>query len=216
MSGDSACDFDLAALLADHQAGVTIALAAQAEPLPYGLVLTDRDGNVTGFLEKPTWERVVTDQVSTGIYALSPDVLSRVPRDRPYDFAKDLFPLLLREGAPMRGRVMEGYWCDIGTPQAYYQCNLDALSGLYRLPGADVSPRRVVPCRDRARLMRAMSEALAEFGADFTDGLTVQSDRGRAHLAPLPDQCALALDGDRAAVRRLEELARKLERDIDR
>ncbi len=216
MSGDSACDFDLADLLADHRQGVTIALAAQAEPLPYGLVLTDRDGRVTGFLEKPTWERVVTDRVSTGIYALSPDVLDRVPRDRPFDFAKDLFPLLLQEGAPLRGRVMEGYWCDIGTPRAYYQCNLDALDGLYHLPGQDAPPRRVVPCRDRARLMRAMSEALAGFGADFTDGLTVQNDRGRVHLAPLPDRCALALEGDRAAVRRLEALARKLERDMER
>ncbi len=216
MSGDSACDFDLASLTADHQEGVTIALAAQAEPLPYGLVITDRQGYVTGFLEKPDWERVVTDQVSTGIYVLSPDVLTHIPPGRPYDFARDLFPKLLREGVPMRGRVMDGYWCDIGTPQAYYQCNLDALNGLYHLPGAAETPRRIVPCRDRARLMRAMGEALAEFGADFTDGLTVNGAQGRVHLAPVADQSALAMEGDRAAVRKLEALAKKLERDMDR
>ena len=114
----------------------------------------------------------------------------------------------------MRGMVMEGYWCDIGTPQAYYQCNLDALNGLYRLPGGEDVPRRVVPCRDRARLMRAMGEALAEFGADFTDGLTVSGAHGRAHLAPAADRCALVLEGDRAAVRRMEALAKKLERGL--
>ena len=214
MSGDSACDFDLAELMASHTGGVTIALAAQAEPLPYGLVLTGRDGQVTGFLEKPAWEQVVTDQVSTGIYVLSPDVLSHIPPGTPYDFARDLFPRLLERGVPMRGQVMDGYWCDIGTPQAYYQCNLDALSGLYHLPGSEEAPRRILPCRDRARLMRAMSEALAEFGADFSDGLTVSLAHGKAHLAPVADQCALALDGDRAAIRRLEALAKKLERDM--
>ncbi len=211
MSGDSACDFDLRRLMEEHKEGVTIALASQAEPLPYGLVLTDRDGRVTGFLEKPSWERVVTDRVSTGIYALSPDILSYIPADRPCDFARDLFPRLLELGVPMRGVVMDGYWCDIGTPRAYYQCNLDALDGLYQLPGGQRPPRRVVPCRDRARLMRAMSEALAEFGADLTDGLTLSDSRGRAHLAPMADRSALVLEGDSAAVRRLEALAKKLE-----
>ena len=216
MSGDSACDFDLRQLTARHHKGVTIALAAQADPLPYGLVLTDRQGRITGFLEKPAWERVVTDRVSTGIYVLDPDILDRIPPERPSDFARDLFPRLLAEGVPMQGVVMDGYWCDIGTPQAYYQCNLDALSGLYHLPGEGDAPRRIVPCRDRARLMRAMSEALAEFGADFSDGLTLTDEHGRAHLAPLADRCALALEGDRAAVRRLEALARELERRLDR
>ena len=215
MSGDSACDFDLRQLMESHRRGVTIALASQKEPLAYGLVITDRQGRITGFLEKPAWERVVTDQVSTGIYALSPDVLSYIPPAEPYDFAKDLFPKLLEQGVPMRGLVMDGYWCDIGTPQAYYQCNLDALNGLYHLPGGSDTPRRILPCRDRARLMRAMGEALAEFGADFSDGLTLSDSHGQAHLAPLADRCALALEGDRAAVRRLEALAKRLESQME-
>ena len=214
MSGDSACDYDLAELFRGHGGGVTIALAAHAEPLSYGLVVTDRTGRVTGFVEKPSWERVVTDRVSTGIYVLSPNVLDLVPEGTKYDFAKDLFPRLLAEGISMTGRVMDGYWCDIGTPRAYYQCNLDALDGLYRLPGEDAPSRRVIPCRDRARLMRAVSENLAEFGADLTDGLTYDSLDGRAHLAPLPDQAALALDGDPRAVRVMEALTRKLEHEL--
>lgn len=213
MSGDSACDFDLAELFRGHEAGVTIALAANAEPLPYGLVITDKAGAVTGFVEKPAWERVVTDRISTGIYVLSPEVLDRIPSGEKYDFATDLFPRLLTEGVPMTGRLMEGYWCDIGTPRSYYQCNLDALDGLYRLPDREAEARRVIPCRDRARLMRAVSETLAEFGADLTDGLTLSSENGRAHLAPLPDRAALALEGDPAAVRAMERLALRLERE---
>lgn len=211
MSGDSACDYDLGALFRAHTGGVTIALAVHAEPLPYGLVITDKTGRVTGFVEKPSWERVVTDHVSTGIYVLSPEVLDRVPEGQPFDFAKDLFPLLLREGVPLRGQIMDGYWCDIGTPRAYYQCNLDALDGLFRLPGQPGTVKRVIPCRDRARLMRVMSESLAEFGADLTDGLSLSTENGVAHLAPLPDRAALCLEGDPAAVRAMESLARRLE-----
>ena len=213
MSGDCACDYDLAELFRSHTRGVTIALAVHAEPLSYGLVITDKSGRVKGFVEKPSWERVVTDHVSTGIYVLSPDVLDRVPPGKPCDFARDLFPELLAENVPLCGRIMEGYWSDIGTPRSYYQCNLDAIDGLYRLPGNSGASRRVIPCRDRARLMRVMSEALAEFGADLSDGLTLSSHNGSAHLAPMPDQAALALEGDPAAVRALEKLARRLERD---
>lgn len=210
MSGDSACDFDLGSLAAEHRGGVTIALAVHAEPLPYGLVLTTPSGDVTGFLEKPDWNHVVTDHVSTGIYVLSPEILDRIPEGVPFDFAKDLFPRLLEQHIPMTGRVMDGYWCDIGSPRAYYQCNLDALDGLYRLPGQNGAVRRILPCRDRAGLMRAMSEAAAEFATDFSDGLTIVSELGRAHLAPMAEQCALLLDGDRAAVRDAERLARRL------
>lgn len=210
MSGDSACDYDLGELMDAHRGGVTIALAEHAEPLPYGLVVTDKAGAIRGFVEKPAWEQVVTDRVSTGIYVLSPDVLDRVPEGAKYDFAKDLFPRLLADGVTMTGHVMEGYWCDIGAPRAYFQCNLDALDGLYRLPEQD-GCARVFPCRDRARLMRAVSEALTEFGADLTDGLTIENEKGRAHLAPLADRCALRLEGDAPAVRALEALARRLE-----
>lgn len=216
MSGDCACDFDLAPLREAHRGGVTIALTTHREPLPYGLVLTDGKDRVTGFLEKPVWERVVTDRVSTGIYLLSPDVLDRIPRGRPYDFAKDLFPCLLRDGIPMTGKVLEGYWCDIGAPRAYYQCNLDALDGLLRLPGGDGQMKRVLPCRDRARLMGVLSRSLAEFGADFSDGLTVEDARGRARLRPMADRCAISLEGDGPAVRALEALARRLEQEADR
>ena len=212
MSGDCACDFDLKALAQSHHSGVTIALATHGEPLPYGLVITDRSGRITGFLEKPTWERVVTDQVNTGIYVLSADVLDLIPKAQSYDFARDLFPRLLRENIPMRGVKAEGYWCDIGAPRAYYQCNLDALDGKLRLYGSGGHARRVLPCRDRARLMGSLSRALAEFGADFTDGLTVSDAGGRVHMAPLNDRSALVLEGDEEAVSRMMLLARRLDR----
>lgn len=203
ISGDAACDFDLSRLARDHMSkapAVTLALYPHPEPLPYGLVLTDRSGRVVSFIEKPDWGRVVTDLVSTGIYIVSPRAVSLIPPDTEFDFAKDLFPLLMQKGETLRGISMEGYWCDIGTPRAYYQCNLDALDGdlqIIRDTGTVSSPgpfTRGIRCRDRARLMRALSENLMEAGADFSDGLTLLDGETHLHIAPSPDSSAIMIE----------------------
>ena len=213
ISGDCACDFDLTAALRAHRGTATIVLSEQEEPLSYGLVLTARSGRITSFLEKPAWERVVTNLVSTGIYVLSPAVMEHVPEGKNSDFAKDLFPLLLEKNIPLQGCILPGYWCDIGTPRAYYQSNLDALDGRWQLPQTKSSSGRkcVVRCRSRARLMRAMSEYCAEFGADFSDGLRIQSDHGHAHAAPLAEESAVVIEGEGACWRHLADIARRLE-----
>ena len=149
ISGDAACSFDLLGLYRRHQqadAAVTIALYPNAEPLQYGLVLQDRQGLVQHFIEKPDWEHVVTDLVNTGIYIVSPRAMAYVPEDQPFDFAKDLFPLLLAAHEPILGVPMDGYWCDIGTPRAYYRCSLDAAAAPARRPEP---PHRPLP-RPRA------------------------------------------------------------------
>ena len=207
ISGDAACDFDLRGLMERHRqadAAVTMALFPNAEPLQYGLVLQDKQGFVRHFIEKPDWEHVVTDMVNTGIYVLSPRAMAYVPEGEKFDFAKDLFPLLLECGERILGVPMDGYWCDIGTPRAYYQCSLDVLDGKLGV-GAEATQDtsqtqtsqtpgkryRAVPCRDRARLMRTASEALMEFGADFTDGLHMRD--GGWELTIRPDANASAL-----------------------
>ena len=144
ISGDCACDFDLRALMDAHlrrRPAVTMALAAHESPLQYGTVLTDRDGRVVSFIEKPAWERVVSDLVNTGIYVLSPEAMEPVPTDgTACDFARDLFPALLEAHETILGLPMDGYWCDIGTPRAYHQCNLDAL--YTRRPGNGTGTER--------------------------------------------------------------------------
>ena len=122
ISGDAACDFDLRSLWNEHRrahAAVTMALYPHEAPLPYGLAVTDGEGWVRSFIEKPAWERVVTDLVNTGIYVLSPEVLRFIPADTPFDFARDLFPRLMASGRGIRGVPMEGYWRDIGDPGSY-------------------------------------------------------------------------------------------------
>ena len=96
-------------------------------PLEFGIVVTDEEGRIERFLEKPSWGQVFSDTINTGIYVIEPEVLKHVPRDRPYDFSKELFPYLLEMGRPLYGYVMDGYWQDIGNLDQYRQANFDAL-----------------------------------------------------------------------------------------
>jgi mannose-1-phosphate guanylyltransferase / phosphomannomutase len=136
ISGDALCDIDLADLVRFHrekEALVTIGLKSVANPLEFGIVVTDGDGRIERFLEKPSWGQVFTDTINTGIYVLEPDVLKHVPTDRPFDFSKELFPLLLEMGRPLYGYVAEGYWQDIGNLDQYRQANFDALDEKVKL-----------------------------------------------------------------------------------
>ena len=136
ISGDCVCDLDLTALAEFHRergAWATLGLYRHKNPLEYGLVLTGQDGRVERFVEKPGWGQVFTDQINTGIYVLSPSAMDRVPRDAVWDFGKDLFPALLREGAPLFGLPLEGYWRDMGDCGAYLDAACDALSGKVKL-----------------------------------------------------------------------------------
>ncbi len=132
ISGDCVCDFDLRALMDFHrekQADVTIALYKHDQPCEYGLVVTGEDGRIERFIEKPAWDQVLTDRINTGIYVISPRILNEIPKGEPYDFARDLFPRLLREGRRLCGFQAEGYWCDIGSAGAYLKCCQDTLRG---------------------------------------------------------------------------------------
>ena len=143
ISGDALCDVDLTRLVEFHRekgASVTIGLKSVENPLEFGIVVTDEDGRVERFLEKPSWGQVFSDTINTGIYVLEPEVLRHIPTDRPFDFSKELFPLLLEMGRPIYGYVCEGYWQDIGNLDQYRQANFDALDEKVRLdvPGLKI------------------------------------------------------------------------------
>jgi mannose-1-phosphate guanylyltransferase/phosphomannomutase len=144
ISGDALCDVDLTKLVEYHRekkASVTIGLKSVDNPLEFGIVVTDDDGKIERFLEKPSWGQVFSDTINTGIYVLEPEVLRHIPTDRPFDFSKELFPLLLEMGRPMYGYVMDGYWQDIGNLDQYRQANFDALDESVRLNIAGIRIR---------------------------------------------------------------------------
>lgn len=157
LSGDILTDFDLTAALQRHRekkALATLVLTLVGNPVEYGVVITDSEGKITRFLEKPTWGEVFSDQVNTGIYILEPKIFDFIPPGKPFDFSKDLFPLLLAKGENVLGVVLPGYWCDIGSSEAYLQAHYDFLSGKLKFQppgkkqggvwigeGTEISPR---------------------------------------------------------------------------
>jgi mannose-1-phosphate guanylyltransferase/phosphomannomutase len=132
ISGDALTDFDLSAILAYHkerEAMATLTLYRVESPLEYGVVVTNQDGRIREFQEKPSWSEVVTDTINTGIYVLEPAIFEYYQRDQVFDFSKDLFPLLLRENKPLFGYVAEGYWTDVGSIDEYVRATRDVLAG---------------------------------------------------------------------------------------
>lgn len=146
ISGDALTDIDLRKVVAFHQerdALVTVVLSRQKDPLEYGIVVTDEDGRIERFLEKPGWGQVFTDTVNTGIYVLDPAVFKDIPEGEPYDFSKELFPKLLERGERLFGYIADGYWTDVGTIEAFRRAQQDALDGKVRIdiPGFEIADR---------------------------------------------------------------------------
>ncbi|WP_287129820.1 mannose-1-phosphate guanyltransferase [Candidatus Cyanaurora vandensis] len=130
ISGDSLTDFDLTAALKFHRergSKATLILTRVPDPREFGVVITDENGRIERFLEKPSSSEVFSDTVNTGTYILEPEVLRYLPGNKEVDFSNDLFPKLLAHKEPMYGYVAEGYWCDVGNLDTYREAQYDGL-----------------------------------------------------------------------------------------
>jgi mannose-1-phosphate guanylyltransferase/phosphomannomutase len=137
ISGDSLTDCDLTSALEFHRskgALATLVLHRVVRPLDFGIVITDPDGKIERFLEKPGWSEVFSDTVNTGIYILEPEVFDYIDEDVNCDWSQDIFPDLLLSGKPLYGFVMEGYWTDIGAHVQYKEAQEHFLGGQVNLP----------------------------------------------------------------------------------
>jgi len=124
----SACDFHVG-----NKAKATMILARMENPLSYGVVMTQGDGKISRFLEKPTWGEVFSDTVNTGIYILEPEVLQEIPPQQKFDFSKNLFPHLLSNNQRLFGFITPDYWRDVGNLEEYSQAHQDILEGQVRI-----------------------------------------------------------------------------------
>ncbi len=128
ISGDAVCTLDLAAGYEAHKksgAAVTILLHTVTDPMQYGCVVCDKNGRIEAFCEKPSWQQVVSDKVNTGIYFISRRALDYVPKNKEFDFSRDVFPAMLDNGEFLLGYEAEGYWRDIGSFAEYLAANRD-------------------------------------------------------------------------------------------
>lgn len=128
--GDVLTDIDFQALVRFHRerdAVATIALTEVPDPSQFGIVDLDDQGRIVRFLEKPKPEESFSKLVNAGIYVLEPEVLDVIPPNRKFDFARDVFPLLLKKGQPVYGKRIQGVWMDIGQPHDLWKASMEVV-----------------------------------------------------------------------------------------
>jgi mannose-1-phosphate guanylyltransferase len=114
---DNLTDFDLRSLVQahrEHDAAATLTVFHSERPWAGGVVEIDAAGRVVGFVEKPA--NPVSDLTNAGMYAFHPSVLDEIDGLPPKDVGFDLLPRLVGRA---RAVLVEGYFRDIGTADAY-------------------------------------------------------------------------------------------------
>ena len=134
LSGDHIYKMDYEVMLDYHkenQADVTIA----AMPVPkeeasrFGIVVTDQEGKISEFQEKPPEPK--SNLASMGIYIFSWKVLKEalialenVPG---CDFGKHIIPYCHDRGQRLFAYEYNGYWKDVGTLGSYWEANMELI-----------------------------------------------------------------------------------------
>lgn len=148
LCGDAVIDLDITAALAEHKAKGAIATVITKE-VPwnrvssYGIVITDDDGRIKSFQEKPARELALSNCASTGIYIFEPEALDLIPPGVEFDIGSQLFPLMVDKGLPFYAQTHDFNWVDIGTVGDYWAVTQSILNG--EVPGLELPGREVAP-----------------------------------------------------------------------
>ncbi|MEH2078153.1 MAG: NDP-sugar synthase [Nostoc sp.] len=148
LCGDALIDLDLTAAVKWHRAKGSIATiitksVPKEEVSSYGVVVTDEEGRVKAFQEKPSTEEALSTNINTGIYIFEPEVFNYIPSDVEYDIGSQLFPKLVEIKAPFYAIPMDFEWVDIGKVPDYWRAIRGVLLGEIKnvqIPGHEVSP----------------------------------------------------------------------------
>lgn len=132
MAADALSDIDLSALREAHESNdgiATLAVTGVTDTREYGVVVSDSDGRIQGFQEKPDPAEALSDLANCMIYVLEPAIFDYFPDRDEVDFALDVFPELLANDVPFYVHQTDAYWNDVGSIDEYRQGNFDAISG---------------------------------------------------------------------------------------
>jgi NDP-sugar pyrophosphorylase family protein len=120
----------------DRAGEVSIALTRVEDPSSYGVAILGEKDEIVKFVEKPAPGTVASNLVSTGFYILEPEVVDYIENEK-WDFAKDLFPYLMRLGQHLFGFISESFWVDVGELKGYLRGADWVLHNLSKNPPSD-------------------------------------------------------------------------------
>ncbi|WP_183957829.1 nucleotidyltransferase family protein [Salinibacter ruber] len=122
LNGDLLTTLDFGRLMDFHGeqgAVATMGVRRYQTEIPYGVAEIE-DRRITGFEEKPSKEYFV----SSGIYALEPEALKKVPGDTFFDMP-ELFQLLVEEEQDVAAYPIQEYWRDIARREDLQQAQAE-------------------------------------------------------------------------------------------
>jgi len=148
LCGDALIDLDLKAALLEHRRkGAMASVITKEVPWDkvssYGVVVTDEEGRIKQFQEKPSQEDALSNYISTGIYIFEPEVIDLIPPGKAFDIGSELFPLLAERGLPFYAQTRPFNWLDIGTMSDYWEVLQTVLTGEVNhmdVPGIQIEP----------------------------------------------------------------------------
>jgi mannose-1-phosphate guanylyltransferase len=134
LCGDALIDLDIKSALFEHRRkGALASVITKEVPWDkvssYGVVVTDADGRITEFQEKPSQQDAKSNFVSTGIYIFEPEVIDLIPSGQTFDIGSELFPLLAEKGMPFFAQTRNYNWIDIGSVSDYWETCQSVLMG---------------------------------------------------------------------------------------
>ncbi|OZI13079.1 hypothetical protein CEW92_03290 [Bacillaceae bacterium SAS-127] len=133
LSGDALTNVSLEEAIRFHrskQALLTLVAVEVERPEEFGICLTNKEGRLLSFLEKPEKEQVFSHIVNTGIYIIEPEIFERYHFSGKVDFAKDLFPVILKDCERVFVYRSEAYWQDIGNVYQHWLAEKRLKSGI--------------------------------------------------------------------------------------
>jgi NDP-sugar pyrophosphorylase family protein len=143
LSADGLSNANLKAAIESHKksgaiASLGIKKIAMEEIPHFGVVVTDNDGFITEFQEKPAIKDAKSDCINTGIYIFNYEIFNYIPENTFYDFAKNVFPELLSKDIKINTFPVEEYWSDIGTIDQYIQSTQDLFDNKYKINHSEI------------------------------------------------------------------------------
>lgn len=95
-------------------ADMSVACVPYNVDIPYGIFDFDKDNNVIGLKEKPSYNYYA----NAGIYLFKRSIIDLIPKDVMFH-STDMLELLLKKGRKVTHYSITGYWIDIGKPEDF-------------------------------------------------------------------------------------------------
>ncbi|MCZ8028249.1 MAG: NDP-sugar synthase [Microcystis sp. M49629_WE12] len=148
LCGDALIDLDLTAAVKWHRekgaiATIVTKTVPREEVSSYGVVVSDEEGRILSFQEKPAIDEALSTCINTGIYIFEREIIDFIPPNSKYDIGGELFPQLVAKAAPFYALNMDFEWVDIGKVPDYWQAIRGVLSRKIKnvaIPGIEVKP----------------------------------------------------------------------------